>query len=195
MVLASKQEYIECSVVFHLDVLKCQFGSWKLDENLIENADETHFMFKNDEHVKYVDVISSGVGMTMVVKVIGRQGAKVIAPFKIQSQNIQFVKYLIIFPCDSYHSAISGFMTFEVFALWLDESTNLHNMYKRQKYIYVDNYVGHNTSLKAEASLLHLNVIVWNVLPNSTHLCQLSNLCVILKIRDAWTKCWKQKKL
>ena len=153
-------------------------------------------MFKSDEHVKYVDVVLGGDGMTMVVKVTGRAITKAIAPFKIWSQNIQFVKYLIIFLCVSYHSATSGFMTFEDFVLWLDERhTNLHNMYEHQKYIYVDNYVDYNTSLEAEASLLHLNAIVWSVFPNSIHLCQLSDSFVIPTIRDAWTKSWKQKKL
>jgi hypothetical protein len=65
-----------------LGILKCQFESRKLDENLIENIDEIHYIincdnrkileFKVDKHVKYVDVILSGVGMTIVVKVIGR---------------------------------------------------------------------------------------------------------------------------
>jgi hypothetical protein len=39
--------------------------------------------FKDYEHVKYVDVVSSGVGITMVVKVIGGQGAKIIALFVV----------------------------------------------------------------------------------------------------------------
>jgi hypothetical protein len=52
-----------------------------LDENLIENTNtnETYFIincdnektlgFKSDKYIKYVDVVSSGVGITMVVKV------------------------------------------------------------------------------------------------------------------------------
>jgi hypothetical protein len=43
MVSTSKQEYIECFVAFHLDVLKCQIELRKLDENPIENIDETHY--------------------------------------------------------------------------------------------------------------------------------------------------------
>jgi hypothetical protein len=59
--------------------LKCYFELGELDENIIENVDETHFIinydngkalgFKGDKHFKYANVVSSGVGMTMVVKV------------------------------------------------------------------------------------------------------------------------------
>ena len=43
MVSTSKQEYIERFVAFHLGVLKHQFELRKLDENPIENVDETHY--------------------------------------------------------------------------------------------------------------------------------------------------------
>jgi hypothetical protein len=62
MVSASKQDYIERSIAFHSGVLKCQFEWRKLDENLIENTNETHFIinydnrntfeFKGDKHIK-----------------------------------------------------------------------------------------------------------------------------------------------
>ena len=81
MTSSSKQEYIKRFVVFHLGVLKHWFKLRKLDENLIENANETHFIinynnkktlgFESGKHVKYVDVVSSGLRMTMVMKVIG----------------------------------------------------------------------------------------------------------------------------
>jgi hypothetical protein len=91
MVLAFKQEYIEHFVAFHLGLLKHQFDLGELDENLIEIADETSFIinydnektlvFKGDKHVKYADVVFGGIGMTMIVKVTRRQGAKITAPF------------------------------------------------------------------------------------------------------------------
>ena len=91
MVSASKQEYIEHFVAFHLGLLKHQFDLEELEENLIEIADETHFIincdnektlgFKGDEHFKYDDVVFGGIGMTMIVKVTRGQGAKITAPF------------------------------------------------------------------------------------------------------------------
>ena len=53
------------------------FENGELNEDLIENVDEIHFIinmdngktleFREDDTVKYADVVSSGVGITMVV--------------------------------------------------------------------------------------------------------------------------------
>jgi hypothetical protein len=69
-------------------------------------------------------VVSSGVKMTMIVKVTGGQGIKITSSFMIfqnpKSKNpICGISNNI--PNVSYHSIASGFMTSEVFALWLDE--------------------------------------------------------------------------
>ena len=40
-----KQLHIEKSVAFHLGVLKRGFASGELNEDYIENADETHFIY------------------------------------------------------------------------------------------------------------------------------------------------------
>jgi hypothetical protein len=69
---------------------------------------------KNDEHIKYVDVISSGIGMTMVLKVTGGQSAKITTIFMI-FQNSES-KYSIRRVSDiisgiSYRLTASGFMT------------------------------------------------------------------------------------
>ena len=42
------QLYIEKAVAFHLGELKKGFESGELDEDLVENADETHFLFNID---------------------------------------------------------------------------------------------------------------------------------------------------
>ena len=57
-----------------------------LDENYVENMDETHFVFNMDsgktlgfignKTVKYADVSSGGEGMTMVVRISGGLEAK-----------------------------------------------------------------------------------------------------------------------
>jgi hypothetical protein len=56
----------------------------------------------------------------------------------------------------------------------------------------VDNYSVHNTTLEIETTLLHLNATIWKLPPNSTHLCQLCDLFVVSKIKDAWTIHWEQ---
>ncbi len=60
---------------------KGEFESGQLNENQIENADETHFVFNMDngrtvgfrsqEHVRYADVPSGNEGITMMVRITG----------------------------------------------------------------------------------------------------------------------------
>lgn len=54
---------------------------WGPRQELCENMDKTHFIinmdnvrtlgFRGDKKVKYADMVSDGVGITMVLKVIG----------------------------------------------------------------------------------------------------------------------------
>lgn len=67
--------------MYHLGCLKRGFESRELEEGMVENADETHFVFnmdngrtlglKGDEHVKYADVVSGDEGITMMVNIMG----------------------------------------------------------------------------------------------------------------------------
>ena len=67
--------------MYHLGVLQRGFGSGIFDENLMENVDETHFVvnldngrtlgFRGDTTVKYVEVVSGGESMTMVIRISG----------------------------------------------------------------------------------------------------------------------------
>lgn len=61
-------------------------------------------------------------------------------------------------------------------------------------YLY-GQYAGHNTSPEVEANCCIWNATGQNLPSNSTHLCQPCDPFVILKIKDAWTKRWEQKKL
>ena len=64
-----------------------------MDENDVENADETHFIinfdngrtlgFSGDKEVKYADVVSRSEGFTMVMRLPGGRDARIAAPFMI----------------------------------------------------------------------------------------------------------------
>ncbi len=66
---------------------------WSLDENMVENTDETHFLMNQDNHctlgyvregnVSYADVVSGGEGMTIVLRISGGVNAKLESPFMI----------------------------------------------------------------------------------------------------------------
>lgn len=76
-----KQLHIERSIAYHLGQLKRGVESGELEEDYIENADETHFVFnmdngriigfRRDENVKNADVVSGDEGITMMVRITG----------------------------------------------------------------------------------------------------------------------------
>ena len=71
---AAKQDYIEKTVAYYMGEFRRGFESGDLNE---DNMDETHFVincdngrtlgFHGDTEVKYADVVSGGIGMTMIV--------------------------------------------------------------------------------------------------------------------------------
>lgn len=48
MVSPAKTEFIERCVAYHIGVLAREFRNGLLDENLVENIDETHFIINMD---------------------------------------------------------------------------------------------------------------------------------------------------
>ena len=88
-----KEIQIERNIVYHLVVLKRGFDSSFFDENLMENIDETHFVvnmdngrtlgFWNDTSTKYVEVVSGGDSMTLVVQISGGRRSMIEAPMLI----------------------------------------------------------------------------------------------------------------
>jgi hypothetical protein len=134
MVCAERMEHIEKDLAYHLGVVAREFQSGALDENLVENADETNFVinmdngktlgFRGDNDVKYVDVVSGGMGMTMLVSLTGGLGATICTPFMIfqnasGSYPIRGVPDNV--PGDSYRRSAKGFMTQKVWLEWLNE--------------------------------------------------------------------------
>ncbi|KAE9020205.1 hypothetical protein PR003_g10714 [Phytophthora rubi] len=88
-----KQAKIEREVASHLGQLKRDFDGGKLDENTVENIDETHFVidfdngktlgFAGEKQVKYANVVSGGEGMTMDVRISGGASGYIYSPLMI----------------------------------------------------------------------------------------------------------------
>lgn len=84
-----KQELIEREVDFHLGALKREFDCGKMEDSIF-NADETHFVvdlhdrrtlaIKGDTDVKYSDVVSGDIGMTMIFMLGGCSKARLELP-------------------------------------------------------------------------------------------------------------------
>ena len=88
-----KELQIKRATVYHLGVLQRDFESGIFYENLMENVDETHSVvnldnghtlgFKGDTTVKYVEVVSGGDSMTMVIRILGGRRSMIEAPMLI----------------------------------------------------------------------------------------------------------------
>lgn len=88
-----KEKQIEILPAFHLEELKRGLISRLYNEDLMENVGEIHFVvnfhngltlcFQGDNTHKYVDVVSGGPAMTMVVRIMGSCCRKIMAPMMI----------------------------------------------------------------------------------------------------------------
>ena len=110
-----KELQIEMETAYHLGILQRGFASGEFDENLMENLDETHFIvnldnghtlgFRGDTTMKYVEVVSGGESMTIVVRISGGRRATIEAPMIIFSNENKS------YPIRSLIDDIPGFST------------------------------------------------------------------------------------
>ncbi|KAL3678568.1 hypothetical protein R1sor_021524 [Riccia sorocarpa] len=209
MVSQAKQEQIERSVAVHLGMLAGQFQSGQLDENLIENIDETHFVinmdngktlgFRGDNHVKYADVVSGGQGMIMVVKVTGGVHARIGTPFMIfanQDCNYPIGNVPDNVPGVAYRTTKKAFITSACLAEYYRERRcNRPDSQGRKITQWLDNAPEHTRTAAIDQALAEINYDVRSLPENVTHLIQPCDSFIISKIKDAWTRRWELKKV
>ena len=90
---ASQTAFIERNVLYHLGCLQRLFESKLLNENSVENMDETHFIFNMNNgktfgfcgstKVNYANTTSECDGFTTVLRLRGGVDAKAMQPFLI----------------------------------------------------------------------------------------------------------------
>ncbi|KAK1942918.1 hypothetical protein P3T76_005555 [Phytophthora citrophthora] len=201
--------HIEKQVAFHLGELQRGFADGSLDENAIENIDETHFVvdfdngktlgFCGDETDKYADVVSGGEGMTMVVRIYGGASAQIHPPMMIFTNSegnypIQGVPDKTPGVC--YRSSKKGCMAQNFFREYLKERRAIRaDVRGRKKTVYLDNCSGHLEASECRAELDAINSDLKFFPPNATDLCQPADSFVISKIKDAWKAKWNEKKM
>ena len=193
----------------------CQAGEFKLgilDEILVENVDETHFIinmdngktlgFRGDNDVKYADVVSGGVGMTMVVRLTGGPSSKICAPFMIfQNDNSSYPIRGVPdnVPGVSYRTAKKGFMTSSVWCQWLGEPRAQQRRHPAihmpgNQVIFVDNFGGHNDSPAIQSQLIETRAVIRKLVACASDKVQPCDSFVISKIKDVWTSLWDEYK-
>lgn len=209
MVSAAKQLSIEQAVAYHLGCVKRDFDAGVLDENMVENIDETHFVVNMDnkktiavkgtDTVKYQDVVSGGEGMTLVVRITGGAEARVHAAmmiFQNKDGNYPIRGLIDDVPGTCYRTGPRGWMDKRIFAEYMGETkANPPDRFGRQKVIFMDNCGGHNATPESQAALAKLNAVIRKLPPNATDLCQPADSFIISKVKDAWSRRWDRKKV
>jgi hypothetical protein len=66
---------------------------------------------------------------------------------------------------------------------------------QRTKVVWLDNCSSHSLTPRLTTVLTGKNTILRYLPPYSTDLCQPVDTFIISKIKNAWTKCWKAKKI
>lgn len=207
---AAKVQFIERSVAYHLGEMQRAFESGELDEDDVENIDETHFVinmdngltlgFAGDDDVKYADVVSGGEGMTMVVRITGGANAKIAAPFMIfknKDRNYPIRGTPDDIPGVSYRTAPKGFVDRALFAEYFREKRAhcRHKMNDYERIIYLDNCGGHNETVDLVESLDDAQATLRFLPENATDLCQPADSFVISKLKQYWRAQWNLKKI
>lgn len=209
MVSLANIEFIEQQVAYHMGVFAREFRSGCLDENLQENIDETHFIvnmdnkrtlgFRGDKEVKYVDMVSRGIGITMVVKVTEGVGGRISTPFLIfqnatSSYPICGVPDTVPGVC--YRSSPKGFMTEDLLTQYFKEvRVSWVDIGGQTKVQWMDNALEHKILLAIETALQLIKMELRHFPHNSTYLTQPVDSFVISKIKDAWMKRREEKKM
>ena len=153
--------------------------------------------FRGDTIVKYVEVVSSGESMTMVVRISGGHCATIQAPMLIFSNENR--SYLIRGLVDNIPKVL---IERAQRVGWIKPSCpNIfwNPVHIKQifimKTIWLDNYSGHSMTPRLAAILAAKNIVFKFLPPCSTHLCQPADTFLISKIKDAWTRRWEAKKI
>lgn len=204
----AKEEDIEVSVAIHLGTVSGLMGSGEMDENNVENADETHFVinvdngrtlgFCGDTEVKYADVVSGGEGYTMLVRLTGGRDARIAAPFMVfknvgRHYPIRGVPDNV--PGVAYRTGPKGWMDSIVMPQWLSETRVITALPHKRRILYVDNCSGHTQTAALADAAGRINTEIRYFPPNATHLIQPCDSFVIQKIKRAWTTHWEGYKL
>ncbi|KAI2506922.1 hypothetical protein MHU86_7514 [Fragilaria crotonensis] len=204
-----KELHIQKTIAFHMGELHRGFSSGELDENLIENMDETHFVInvdngrtlgvRGDNDVKYADVVSGGEGMTMMVRLTGGPTSYIQPPMMIftnQSRSYPIAAVPDNIPGVCYRSGPKGWNDKTLFPQWFTEPRAYQgDQHGRQKVMYLDNCGGHNHSDALTAALEATHTHIKYFPPCATDKVQPADSFVISKIKDAWKKRWDIKKM
>ena len=167
MLLPEANLMVEKRVAFFLGTLAREFQNRILIEDNVENADETHFVFNQDDgktlgfrgdcEVKYADVTSGGEGMTMMVRITGGNLSLISNPFMIfknKDSNYPIRGVSDDVPGVSYRTGPKGWITKRVMQEWVMDDRAMPRLpNNRRRVLFMDNCSSHNVTPELQAAL------------------------------------------
>ncbi|CDF38688.1 unnamed protein product [Chondrus crispus] len=198
-----KQEYIEKSIAYYMRYLKRAFQSGELQEEFVENDDETQFVFnmdsgrtiglRGDENVKYAYVVSGDERITMMVRITGGPHACIAPMLVFKNENCSYPIRAVpdTVPGVCYRSGKKGWMDNRVFQEWLSEPRAIRALQNTQRRVlFVDNCSGHNENESVQKCLGEIKTELRKFPLNATDLVQPADSFAISKIKDACRREW-----
>ena len=182
----SQTSFIERKVLYHLGVLQRSFEAKLLDENMVDNMDETHFIlnmnnrktlsFRGSNKVNYADVVGGCDGFTMVLRLRGGIEAKLMEPFLIfknRDRNYPMVNLpnnIHGVSCRTHPRARIDNILFDQ---WLREPrATSKDTENHTQHLFMDNCFCHKRTENVTNALIPINSEIEFLPRNSTHLCQ-----------------------
>lgn len=192
-VSVEKQSSTERAVAYYLGKVQQAFDSGVLDDDLVLNINETHFVINMDDEktlemkgatsVKYHDVVSGGEGVTLELTLRGKSRVSIEVLMLIFHNTNR--SYPIAGLSDkvagvAYRTEPRGWIDRRVFSEWLREDRCLrHDAHDRCHVLLMDNAAGHKPIDGAKTALEYKQIDIRVLPPNSTNLCQSADTNVV----------------
>lgn len=150
-----KEDFIHREVAFHLGVLRRAFRSGGLEEDNVENADETRCVISMENRtifalcgkieVNYADVFSGGEGMVMFIGISGGRDARVDPLFVVFRKKARSYPVRIVpddIPGVAYITSPNDWMDKTAMPQWFKEERVIRKLtHQRKKLWYIDNFL------------------------------------------------------
>ena len=202
-------DQLEKSIPFHLGQIARSFSNGEINEDEVENMDETHFVFdldnrkclsfRGDQSVNYMGVVSGAEGMTVVLRVTGGVNSRIASPFfifKSRAESYPIAGSPDNNPRVSYRTQRNGWMDGKRFVQWLKEGRAIPSLpNNRDRQLFLDNCSGHRPSAEANAALIDIRTNLCYFPANATHICQPLDSSLIYSFEQEWRKRWDSEKL
>jgi hypothetical protein len=150
--------------------------------------------FRGDNDVKYADVVSGDMGMTLMIPLTGGPHARICNPFVIfhnASESYPIHGVLDDVPGICYRTTKKGFITQKLWAQYLQEPRAHYRGHaadrSKQRVIFVDNFNGHHDdgNWNMHGALESSNATLCYLVVAATDKIQPCDSFVISKIKDA----------